>query len=87
MKTSREQFEFWIGSSTNSDFHRRIMLNRREDGRYHHLASNLKWEAWQASRQCIEVELPDTDKHDAVWLYEISVKNSLDSCGVKYKGA
>lgn len=34
------------------------MLERRESGSYSHLATENKWEAWQASRSAIEIELP-----------------------------
>ena len=45
--SSREQFEAWIAGTTNSDLHRGIMLDRHENGRYRHLATENKWEAWQ----------------------------------------
>lgn len=57
--TSREQFEEWVSGTTNSDLHRSIMLCRHENGNYNQLATNHKWEAWQASRAGIEIELPD----------------------------
>lgn len=57
--TSRDQFELWVGGTTNSDLHRSIMLCRHENGNYNHLATNHKWEAWQASRAAIEVDTPD----------------------------
>lgn len=59
MDESRKQFEAWIGGTTNSDFHRSIMLDRHENGRYQHLATNHRWEAWQASREAIEIQTPD----------------------------
>nr|DAH53636.1 MAG TPA: hypothetical protein [Caudoviricetes sp.] len=57
--TSREQFEKWICDGVNSDVHRGIMLSRYENGNYIHLATKHKWDAWQASRAAIEIELPD----------------------------
>lgn len=57
--TSREQFELWVSGTTNSDLHRSIMLCRHENGNYNHLATNHKWEAWQASRAAIEIKLPN----------------------------
>ena len=59
MKSSREQFEEWVANTTSSDLHRSIMLDKRENGSYRHLATNNKWESWQASRAAIEIELPD----------------------------
>ncbi|WP_316375004.1 hypothetical protein [Enterobacter hormaechei] len=35
------------------------MLDRRESGGYSHLATENKWEAWQASRAAIEIKLDD----------------------------
>lgn len=58
MDESRNAFESWVASTTNSDLHRGVMLDRRESGRYSHLATENKWEAWQASRAAIEIELP-----------------------------
>lgn len=58
MEESRKQFEKWIANTTNSDLHRGIMLDRRDCGSYRHLATENKWEAWQASRQAIEIEMP-----------------------------
>lgn len=58
MDESRKQFEEWIASTTNSDLHRGVMLDRRESGRYSHLATENKWEAWQASRAAIEIDAP-----------------------------
>lgn len=57
--TSREQFEKWVGDSVNSDVLRGIMLSRHENGNYSHLATRHKWDAWQASRAAIEIELPE----------------------------
>lgn len=57
--TSREQFEKWICDGVNSDVHRGIMLSRHENGNYSHLATRHKWDAWQASRAAIEIELPE----------------------------
>lgn len=57
--TSREQFEEWVSGTTNSDLHRSIMLCRHENGNYNQLSTNHKWEAWQASRAMIEIELPN----------------------------
>lgn len=57
--TSREQFEKWISDGMSSDLHRQIMLSRYENGNYSHIATRHKWDAWQASRASIEIELPE----------------------------
>ncbi|MCU6682161.1 hypothetical protein M8320_09115 [Leclercia sp. H6W5] len=53
---SREQFEEWIADTTNSDLHRSIMLDKRENGNYRHLATNNKWEAWQEATKHAEAK-------------------------------
>ena len=89
MKTSREQFEDWfadnmfIGSKCIADAATKRRMLR----------------AWQASRQCIEVELPErisslnmhngsaiieaTHYDDAIYDCEERIKNA----GIKVKGA
>ncbi|EPJ2342231.1 Eae-like protein [Enterobacter kobei] len=54
--SSREQFEAWIAGTTNSDLHRGIMLDRHENGRYRHLATENKWEAWQEATKQYEAK-------------------------------
>lgn len=74
MKTSREQFEDWfadnmfIGSKCIADAATKRRMLR----------------AWQASRQCIEVELPfycEGYQHDK------EIIDSLRDAGIKIKGA
>lgn len=65
MGESRKAFESWIANTTNSDLHRSVMLDRRESGSYSHLATENKWEAWQASRAAIEIECPGKREREA----------------------
>ena len=76
--TSREQFEEWVSGTTNSDLHRSIMLCRHENGNYNQLSTNHKWEAWQASRAAIEIELL-SDKRRMDWLVSkaVNVRNPM----------
>lgn len=67
MDESRKAFEQWISNTITSDLHRGIMLDRRESGGYSHLATENKWEAWQASRAAIEIELPKPHAH-LIWI-------------------
>lgn len=88
MDESRKAFESWIVSTTNSDLHRGVMLDRRESGRYSHLATENKWEAWQASRAAIEIDLPEWfSPHDcgdrAMW--SDSVEKAIRAAGIKLK--
>jgi hypothetical protein len=49
--TSREQFEEW---ATNAGF----IVTTKNDG-YLYPATNSAWQAWQASREAIEITLPE----------------------------
>lgn len=79
MKTSREQFEEWfadnmfIGNKCIADAATKRRMLR----------------AWQASRQCIEVALPDWfyDMHKDKCLDYKAVTDALSSAGIKIKGA
>ena len=54
--STRDEFEAWIADTTSSDLHRGIMLDRHENGRYRHLATENKWEAWQAATKAMEAK-------------------------------
>lgn len=90
MKSSREQFEEWIANTTSSDLHRSIMLDKSENGSYRHIATNNKWDSWQASRAEIEIELPRTQYYGDHWSGDWAldpelVVDSLNEAGVKVK--
>lgn len=85
MKSSREQFEEWIANTTSSDLHRSIMLDKCKNGSYRHLATENKWEAWQASRAAIEIELPAWDEYDTTRQYQEATQDKLESKGLKVK--
>ena len=57
MKSSREQFEEWFDEYTSSAPGRCKIL--RSVVGYRNIACQEQWEAWQASRAAIEIELPD----------------------------
>lgn len=52
MKTSREQFEEWFAPKEAQMERNGLGLISRNRAR------SAAWDAWQASRQCIKVELP-----------------------------
>ncbi|GAB5073014.1 hypothetical protein SedNR2807_32000 [Citrobacter sedlakii] len=83
MDESRKQFESWIASTTNSDLHRGVMLDRRESGRYSHLSTENKWEAWQASREAIEIELPVQSEYDD----PLSAYTAINDCAEAIRAA
>lgn len=86
MKTSREQFEEWVKNRANDlDYkHMECLLKTFDNGVYAVTWVDMAWEGWQASRQCIEVELPfycDGYQHDK------EIIDSLRDAGIKVKGA
>lgn len=87
MDESRKQFEEWI-TNTSSDLLRVVMIKRREDGIYRHLATENKWKAWQASRAAIEIELPEWfsphDCGDKV-MWSDAVEQAIRAAGIKVK--
>ena len=90
MDESRKAFESWIADMTNSDLHRGIMLDRRESGWYSHLATENKWQAWQASRAAIEIELPGVEDPGDFFceVYDTyKVHQAMLAAGIKVKGA
>lgn len=73
MTSSREQFEEWFPSMVEG-----MPENMR------HVFDEMLFMAWQASRQCIEVELPfycEGYQHDK------AIIDSLRAAGIKIKGA
>lgn len=51
----REQFEAWILENWPGQY-----LDRFETGEYHGFTLEHCWKAWQASREAVVVELPDS---------------------------
>lgn len=84
--TSREQFEAW---ATNAGF----SITTKNDG-YLYPATNGAWQAWQASREAIEIELPSIEdkkwysswhgkfREEAFWL---EIKRRVVKLGLKVK--
>jgi hypothetical protein len=81
--TSREQFEAWC----NSDPDRSITM---EDSTRFFCA----WEAWKASREAVEIQLPDhRDYEETLSDHELGFNTGLEQCaeairsaGIKVKG-
>ncbi|HGN1205756.1 TPA: hypothetical protein ACKRPP_001174 [Proteus mirabilis] len=51
MDKSRQQFE--------KKFYNKFNFELTSKGNYRYFSTNIAWEAWQASRESLEVELPD----------------------------
>lgn len=84
MKTSREQFEEWYQDQTGYPIG------------YEQSVQNNMWMAWQASRQCIEVDTPwlcgDGENDDSEYTQGynagiIATQNRIVKAGIKVKGA
>ena len=74
MDKSRQQFEEW--------FNNEVFSLRLADEKL----VNCYWDAWEASRESLEVELPEGFGVHEVWCYTaVSVENALISNGVKIK--
>jgi len=70
MKTSREQFEEWVKNNMHPSASNAII--------------RIAWDCWQASRQCIEFELPFYCER---YQYDKEIIDSLRDAGIKVKGA
>lgn len=91
MTSSREQFEWWVRRDTGLDLFRTnypMKLHDQQD--YKDINTNLAWMAWQASRQCIEVALPEVED-PANFFCEVydtfKIQQALTVAGIKIKGA
>jgi hypothetical protein len=51
----REEFEAW---TADHSFLGGCHLNRKPEGEYHDVDMQYAWEAWQASREALVIELP-----------------------------
>lgn len=83
MDKSRQQFEAMAVK-------RGLSIDKKKDSwgqeKYKYDMIQIMWEAWQASRESLEVELPEGFGVHEVWCYTaVSVENELISNGVKIK--
>lgn len=93
--TSREQFEAWVKNKYPFEPMKDILLGVGPRKEMYHLTSiQRQWEAWQASREAVEVELPaacadDEYFNDGVFQpmrYERDVERAIRAAGIKVKG-
>lgn len=95
MTSSREQFDGWFSSYVVEI--PEIELPEMDNGEYvqgdkydeqFYVMLQAMWMAWQASRQCIEVELPPTEYGEMKKNAAIrEVRAELQNAGIKIKGA
>ena len=86
--TSREQFEKWINEETCFDLWRtEYPMTEWDDQQYKCHQTNLAWMAWQASREAIEIELPDADVgYEMMEYYDPQqVIEAIEKAGLKVK--
>ncbi|WP_227740658.1 hypothetical protein [Hafnia alvei] len=60
--TSREKFEVWLRAQPHV-----LNVGVESDGTYTLHEDRVAWEAWQASREAVEVELPEPHAH-LIWV-------------------
>ncbi|EFC0389303.1 hypothetical protein FRN97_05130 [Escherichia coli] len=78
MDESRKQFEEWFENYTGCDPKNKIYANMVE----------MYWQAWQASRAAIEIELPESfTMHSGrtPYLYVSEVQSAIRAAGIKVK--
>ncbi|QHJ79252.1 MAG: hypothetical protein [Bacteriophage sp.] len=87
--TSREQFEAWVGGQYPCEPMEDILLKvGPEKERYHLKLIQRLWEAWQASREALEVELPAAEGEEG-GITELIVdlcSDAIRAAGIKVKG-
>ncbi|WP_272694428.1 hypothetical protein [Providencia sp. PROV036] len=77
MDKSRQQFEAWFIRKYNIPEH---VMNLSP------IKVEIAWEAWQASRESLEIELPEPFIANETWCYDEDLVNqALISNGVKIK--
>ncbi|EQB0486257.1 hypothetical protein ACYAO4_002727 [Cronobacter turicensis] len=88
MDKSREQFEKWM-----SDNGKYPLAIEKMDKNYILATTRTQWEAWQASRAAVEIELPpkfgehqqQLEGNGWNWMRSHSV-NAIRAAGLKVKG-
>lgn len=81
MDESRKQFEWWF-----SDQGRHLYAVEKSNGDYLLASAESSWQAWQASRSAIEIELPAWFVSDAIAVYDRDeVDEVIRAAGIKVK--
>ena len=76
----REEFELWASNL--------LLPMDKHDGNYVHSGVNRRWQAWQASRAALVVELPAVQRLGFISepiMDADDVKYSLEDAGISYK--
>ena len=72
----RESFELWWRSLGHQGF------RKKPDGRYGFGHTETAWQAWQASRAALVVELPPEREERFIDSYQEGWNDAIDSCRV-----
>ena len=82
MEKMREEFEAWAIGDVNLD-----ISTYSDGGYYRSIHTVIAWDAWQASRAALCVNLPDSERSVECGdvLYRSDVEQSLEDTGVRYK--
>lgn len=80
----REEFEAWA-RIPKGDYGLPYFTIRKDDGRYIDGLSNIAWEAWQASRKALVVELPDSHPMDQGLVYLDDCREAIEAAGITVK--
>lgn len=89
MSDSREQFEAWVckrwPSAAQEVRYKRDALPTDHPRHGHYVNNDLQvaWEGWQASRQALEIDLPDDGIQDCERDWGDRCKDTFD-CGYNY---
>lgn len=86
--TSREQFEAWASNQYPFDPIESILLRIGPDKEIYHLKVIQRlWEAWQASREAVEIKLPEVCAFNLCELLDKKeVIEAIRAAGIKVKG-
>ena len=74
----REEFEVWAEENLG------LSVRRTPSGAYQSFGVYSAWEAWQASREALVIELPDEDGMQG-HLWAPDVVAAMEAAGVKVK--
>lgn len=84
MDKMREEFEEWVRRCNKANKIDHMYLNVSENGTWYlDNRTELAWQAWQASRQALVVELPFGECDTAAQDID-ALKFRLDSAGIKW---
>ena len=73
----REEFEGWVKSFIGESW---LTKDKLRDGEYSDDGTQFMWDAWQASRASLVVELPDEYMDRYLDKYQEGFNDAVESC-------